>query len=96
MIKRLVKMEFRPEHTEAFKTIFRTNWTKIKSFEGCQHVELLQDENNPCVFFTYSLWDSEQHLNAYRDSALFAAVWKETRALFSEKAAAWSMKTVLD
>lgn len=51
MIKRIVKMSFKPESIEVFKTIFETNWQRIKGFDGCTHVELLQDENNPSVFF---------------------------------------------
>ncbi len=51
MIKRIVKMSFKPQHIEDFKTIFKTNWQHIKGFKGCQHVELLQDKNNLSVFF---------------------------------------------
>ncbi|MCC6371240.1 MAG: antibiotic biosynthesis monooxygenase [Bacteroidia bacterium] len=92
MIKRIVKMSFRPEEIENFKNIFKTNWQYIKGFEGCSHVELLQDENNPSVFFTYSLWQSENHLNNYRNSDLFAKVWGATKVLFNDKPQAWSVK----
>ena len=95
MIKRIVKMSFKPEHIEAFKTIFETNWTKIKGFEGCEHVELLQDKNNPQIFFTYSLWQSEAHLNNYRNSELFNGVWAATKALFNAKPEAWSVNQLL-
>lgn len=94
MIKRIVKMSFRPDEVENFKIIFKTNWQFIKGFEGCSHVELLQDENNNAVFFTYSLWQSETHLNAYRNSELFARVWGATRLLFNEKPRAWTVKEV--
>jgi len=95
MIKRIVKMSFKPENTEAFKTIFETNWTKIKGFEGCEHVELLQDVNDPTIFFTYSLWQSELHLNNYRNSDLFKSVWSATKALFNAKPEAWSVNQLL-
>lgn len=96
MIKRIVKMSFKPEKIEDFKTIFKTNWQKIKGFEGCSHVELLQDENHPNIFFTYSLWQSEHHLNAYRDSELFEKVWGATKILFNDKPQAWSVREVLN
>lgn len=95
MIKRIVKMSFKPESIEVFKTIFDTNWQLIKSFDGCTHVELLQDENNPSVFFTYSLWQSEEHLNTYRSSQLFNNVWAGTKILFNAKPEAWTLKQVL-
>ena len=92
MIIRIVRMSFHPEKVEDFKKIFAENWKYIKGFEGCSHVGLLQDEHNPSVFFTYSLWESEAHVNHYRNSELFKRVWTGTRALFNEKAHAWSVR----
>lgn len=92
MIKRIVKMSFQPDKVEAFKQIFRTNWEHIKNFEGCEHVELLQVEAEPTVFFTYSRWRSESHLELYRQSKLFEGVWSETRKLFNDKPQAWTVK----
>jgi heme oxygenase (mycobilin-producing) len=94
MIKRIVKMSFHPEKVGQFTEIFETNWQKIRSFEGCSHVELLQDENNSGIFFTYSLWLSEEHVNRYRDSELFAQVWGATKKLFNAKPEAWSVREV--
>lgn len=95
MIKRIVKMSFKPEHVNDFKTIFENNWQKIKGFDGCSSVELLQDVNEPGIFFTYSLWQSEEHLNRYRNSELFNTVWGSTKILFNAKPEAWSVKQVL-
>jgi quinol monooxygenase YgiN len=91
MIKRIVKMSFDPSKIEDFKTIFRANWQQIKNFEGCTHVELLQDKANPEIFFTFSLWQSEEHLNNYRHSKLFEAVWGATKQLFNDRPQAWSL-----
>lgn len=85
-------MSFLPEKIENFKTIFKDNRHSIKNFEGCSHVELLQDQNNPSVFFTYSLWKSEEHLNRYRQSELFKRVWGATKLLFNAKPEAWTVK----
>lgn len=91
MIKRIVKMEFRADKTEEFKLIFKNSCSKIKARKGCRHVELLQDVKNPCLFFTFSIWDDEEDLNAYRDSELFAGVWAATKALFSARPEAWTV-----
>ena len=94
MIKRIVKMSFKTEHIEAFKTIFKTNQQHILNFDGCKQVELLKDENNPHIFFTLSLWENEKFLNAYRSSDLFNVVWSATKALFDDKPEAWSLTLV--
>lgn len=84
-------MSFKPDSVDAFKIIFKTNWQSIKNFEGCNHVELLRDKLNPAVFFTFSLWESEDHLNAYRNSELFSNVWSAVKVLFDDKPQAWSV-----
>ncbi len=94
MIKRIVKMSFAPEKVNDFLAVYKANWNLIRGFEGCNHVELLQGENEPNIFFTYSLWESETHLNTYRDSELFNSVWSRTKVLFNDKPQAWTVKEV--
>lgn len=91
MIKRIVKMSFQTDKVEDFKAIFKENWKLIAGFKGCSHVELLQDKIHPNIFFTYSVWENENDLNAYRDSELFEKVWGKTKILFNEKPQAWSV-----
>ena len=85
-------MSFMPEKVEEFKHIFKTNWQHIKGFEGCEHVELLQSETEPHIFFTFSLWKDETFLEKYRRSQLFETVWSATKKLFDDKPQAWSVK----
>ena len=94
MIKRIVKMSFELEKVEKFKSIYELNWHKIKGFEGCLHVELLQDHSSPSIFFTYSNWESENHLNNYRDSIVFKTVWASTKVLFNDKPEAWTLNVL--
>lgn len=96
MLIRIVKMKFRPEAIEGFLNLFHSNKEKIRHFEGCQHLELYQDKNDATTFFTYSYWLTESHLNSYRHSAIFAEVWKSTKAGFSEKAEAWSLDKLVE
>lgn len=90
MIIRMVKMHFRPEDIGNFQSLFYEVKPFIESFEGCQGVKLLQDQSTPEIFFTLSHWDSEQNLDLYRKSELFAGTWTKTKAMFSAKAHAWS------
>lgn len=92
MIKRFVKMTFKPEYIQDFKDIFNSSKELIAAVDGCTHVELLQDANNPCVFFTYSLWHNEGFIEQYRNSDLFKGVWAKTKVLFDDKPEAWSLK----
>lgn len=94
MIKRLVKMTFKPEFVEDFKALFNSKKELIAAMEGCSHVELLQDVDNPTIFFTYSLWEGPGYLEAYRNSEVFKDVWAKTKVLFDARPEAWSTETV--
>lgn len=90
MLIRIVRMTFRMEEIENFLTIFDNSKHLIKASEGCFHLELLRDKHLPNVLLTYSYWQSESYLNAYRDSELFKNTWAATKALFAEKPLAFS------
>lgn len=96
MLVRIVKMKFKTEAIEAFQDLFQKNKLKIREFEGCQRLELYQDQNDKTIFFTYSYWESESHLNSYRHSAFFAEVWKATKAGLSQNAEAWSLDKLVE
>ena len=95
MIKRIVQMTFEHLHIEAFQKLFEERRDTIKGFEGCNSLELWQDINHPDIFFTHSIWASEHHLNQYRFSDFFKDTWTQTKAMFAEKAQAWSV-TIID
>lgn len=91
MILRIVKMTFRDEEIDVFLTLFNQRKSLIRSFDGCSHLELWQETGSANVFFTYSIWDSEQDLNRYRFSELFKDTWSKTKALFAAPPQAWSV-----
>ena len=95
MIIRIVRMTFHTEKTEAFLDVFNRSRQHIAGMEGCLHLELWRDTQEPNVFVTHSHWVSEDALNSYRSSAFFEDVWKETKVLFSEKPLAFSVEKVL-
>ncbi|MEJ1222399.1 putative quinol monooxygenase [Sediminicola sp. 1XM1-17] len=91
MFVRIVKLTFKKENIASFEQIFETSKHVIRKVEGCSFLELLQDKDNPNIFFTYSFWQTEQDLENYRNSDLFKNIWGKTKILFAEKAEAWSV-----
>ncbi|MCK6639863.1 MAG: antibiotic biosynthesis monooxygenase [Bacteroidia bacterium] len=91
MIKRIVKMSFKPEEVATFEEVFRATRDRIAGFEGCRNLELHKEKNAPNIYFTVSHWESEEALNKYRNSELFAATWAKTKVLFNAKPEAWSL-----
>ncbi len=91
MLIRIVKLTFKTEHIAEFEKIFKASKTIIRDVEGCVSLNLLQDIADPKIFFTYSHWQSEDHLNAYRNSEVFKTIWGKTKILFSDRPEAWSV-----
>ena len=91
MFVRIVKMSFHEENIPKFLDNFELMKEKIRNSEGNRFLELYQDKNNPCIFFTYSYWENESDLENYRHSELFKEVWAFTKKLFNDKPQAWSV-----
>lgn len=94
MILRIVKLVFAAEQVARFQEIFQEKRNAIRHFEGCTHLELWQDRNDPCTFFTYSWWLSESALDNYRHSPFFGELWKGLKPMFAQKAEAWSVNVI--
>jgi heme-degrading monooxygenase HmoA len=84
-------MTFSPEKVSEFTEMFEERKPIIRSFRGCEHLELWQDTKDPNVFFTYSKWQSEKDLDHYRFSEFFKDTWIRAKGNFSAKAEAWSL-----
>jgi len=90
MLIRIVRMTFQPDKTADFLAIFEASKHKILNFNGCRYLALWQDAQNPAIYTTYSLWDSLEHLEQYRQSELFQTTWAATKTLFADKPLAFS------
>ncbi len=95
MIVRLVRLSLRPDALDAFHALFAASCETIRQFPGCLRLELLEDVDTPTVRTTYSLWESAEALDAYRQSAYFKSVWRQTKPLFASPAEAHSYRTLL-
>ena len=90
MIIRIVKMTFKPETVVDFEHVFHQSAEQIRAFPGNKGLQLLQSEEDRTIFFTYSMWEHEEALQAYRTSELFQSTWAKTKVLFGGKPEAWS------
>lgn len=89
-------MHFTEAGVEEFLTIFNKNKVAIRNFEGCSHLELLKDVGDPLTYTTLSHWDNLDHLELYRKSELFGAVWGRVKTLFSERSQAFSLEKFIE
>ncbi len=94
MITRVVKLTFSTDKREVFLNYFETIKDDIRSRKGCIEVHAYENAHVKGMFFTISKWESEEHLNAYRESELFGKVWPTVKAWMIEKPEAWTMDLI--
>ena len=87
-------MTFQPDKVSQFLALFEERKEQIRHFPGCSYLQLLRERPDGNIFFTYSIWEDDNALEAYRHSPLFKDTWKHTKALFSARAEAWSLDTI--
>ncbi len=94
MVIRLVRMRFRSEEVERFLALYDRAYPVIVKQPGCHSVQLVREVNDPTAFATWSVWNDEASLDAYRRSAFFRnfSFWPEVKALFRLPAEAVSFK----
>jgi len=90
MITRIVKLTITPSLQDDFISVFKENKHHILAQKGNVDVELLQDQKFKNIFFTYSHWENEADLNAYRKTEVFKGIWKQTKSKFCSLPEAWS------
>ena len=98
MLIRLVRMTFHPDTLDSFLDHFDRVSPKIRAFDGCEHLELWQNERYPNICTTYSHWTGPDALEAYRHSELFRSTWSEVKPLFAAPptASSYRMKRHVD
>lgn len=97
MIARIVHLYIHPKHKEDFLQMFEGKKSKIRSFEGCKYLNLLEcKDENPEYFHvaTFSHWISQEYLDNYRKSDVFGQVWPQTKKWFAKKPEAQSFEVL--
>ena len=94
MLVRIVRMAFAPDAVDQFLERFDHAAARIRSFPGCQHLELWRDADAPSVCTTYSHWSSAEALETYRESDLFRSTWSTIKPLFADRPQAHSYTVI--
>jgi heme oxygenase (mycobilin-producing) len=96
MLIRIVRMHFTDAGVDEFLRIFKENMEAIRNVDGCSHLQLLRDLDDPLTCTTLSHWTNAESLENYRKSELFGRVWGNVKTLFSERSQAYSMEKYIE
>ena len=94
MITRIVMLNFQPDRVDEFLEIFNQNKQVLAKSDGCIRLEIFKSTNDTDTYVTISNWQSEEHLEMYRQSELFKYIWSKVKPLFNNKAQAWTLNTL--
>jgi heme-degrading monooxygenase HmoA len=96
MITRIVKLSFDPDRIDDFLAHFERIKNDVNNFPGCIGMKLYHDVANQNVVFTYSHWNTEADLEAYRKSDLFSKIWPTIKVWFNDRPEAWTVEAHFD
>lgn len=94
MIIRIVELKINPENLDRARQLLAAVAPKVRGMQGCSHLHILTDIRQSNHITTYSYWDKEEDLNAYRHSEVFKSFWGEIKPLFALPARAWSSNSL--
>ena len=94
MITRIVMLNFKPDKVAEFLEIFNQNKQLLAKSDGCIRIEIFKSTSDIDTYFTISNWQSEEHLERYRQSEIFKEIWSKVKPLFNNKAQAWTLNTL--
>ncbi len=94
-LTRVVKLTLDPKYIQEFKNVFSAHKQHIAAMGGCISLQAFQDNKEPHIFFTISQWESEHALDNYRYSDFFKTLWATVKPMFTAKAMAHSLTTVV-
>lgn len=97
MLTRIVKLRIAKDKADDFEAIFHKGKSTIRSFEGCEYLELWKEipkDGDEVIFMTHSKWIDEKFLNLYRASDFFKNTWTQSKLLFVGKPEAWSVNSI--
>lgn len=94
MIRRIVRLEFHPEKVGEFMEFFSKHRNTIASFPGIISLDIYKDASLDNVYYTFSIWESEAALEAYRESEIFNSLWSYAKQRFSGKPLAYSLADI--
>ena len=94
MIIRIVELSIQKDKFSFAKKLLADVAPKVRSSPGCSHLRILLDVHNSQRITTYSHWNTEADLNAYRKSDIFINFWTDVKPLFAASARAWTSETL--
>ncbi|MDW8302151.1 MAG: putative quinol monooxygenase [Bacteroidia bacterium] len=92
MITRIVVLTFEENKVQEFLSLFDEHARQIRNYPGCMELVLCKDTRIANRFYTYSVWNSEQDLENYRQSDFFRQLWSKIKGLLKEKPLAFSLQ----
>ena len=90
MTIRIVQLCIRSEFVDEFLSVFDEAAPHIRALPGCFRLELWQQTDQDGGFATYSHWQNDEALEAYRKSGLFKSRWASIKPMFAAKPRAYT------
>ena len=94
MVVRLVSLRVHPDRQAELADVLATSYPQVRAVAGCRALYILQDNDDPLHYLTWSVWDAAADLDAYRGGPVYAVVWPRIRACLAVRASAQTFEII--
>lgn len=95
MITRIIRLTLKISHEEFTEYINKAK-DEFDKFEGCEQIEILKDKIGNNVYFIYTIWKSNKHLNKFRKSEFNKKFWNTIVDLSQNRPQVWSVENIFE
>ena len=95
MITRIIKLRLK-DSTDEFIKYINSIHDEIFQFTGCHNMEVLNDKDDPKVFFIYTIWKNETELNKFRNSSFNRNFWNTLQDLCESRPEVWTVENIFE
>ena len=80
----LLEMQSKPEKIDELKAVFKNILPDTRSYDGCQGVDMVGNQDNPCNLVLIEKWASRQHHEKYSAWRTETGVLEKLGAMLSQ------------
>ncbi len=89
-------MTLKEAHVDSFKKRIPIISIEVRRVSGCMHNDIFRDKNKDNVFYSYTIWNSEEDIEKYLNSQYYKEIWNDLWDYFKIEPQAWKIDNIFD
>lgn len=89
-------MTVKEQYIDSFRKRVPVISNEVRRVSGCMHNDIFRDRNNDNIFYSYTIWSSEEDIERYLKSMYYKEIWGDIWDYFKKEPMAWKIDNMFD